>query len=180
MNGTVYAPTSPEVVARAWVGCMGCYNMGRRNGRWMVPDDAEQVGGKCGRCGSDEFWCYDVEGVPVVREMSLTEFVRVGRLAEAVAGHPHSDAVRLWMGYDFSSNVEQWDYDPDEIIARFDESFDGEWDSYSDYAYEWVDNNLGKLDEMFQFLVVDWDQTGRDLAYLTLVDGGSLFIFREV
>lgn len=170
-----------DVRPRAWVGCLGCYNDGRLNGAWGTADIVENVGGPCVRCGSDEWWCFDVEGVPVVREMSPSDFVTVAGLVESVADHPHSDALRLWMAYDWRYHVVERNYDPDEIINAFDEAFDGEWDSYADYAYEWVDNVLGvDADEVVQWLVVDWDRTGRDLAYLTLVDGGTLYIFREV
>ena len=102
---------------RAWVGCLGCYNMGRLNGRWMDADDAEEVGGKCDRCFSDEWWCFDVENVLKVREMSPAEFVRDARLAEAIDGHPNADALRVWVADDFHYNVEQRDFDPDDIVT---------------------------------------------------------------
>ena len=178
MGTTTMVDTEP----RAWVGCLGCYNAGRLTGSWMSPDDAEEVGAPCKRCGSDEWWCFDVEGVPVVREMSPAEFVKVGRLAEEVAEHPNTDALRVWMAYDFHYNVEQRDYDADDIVSAFEEVYDGEHDSYAEYAYEWADNHLGHFDTLDTVLVIDWEQTGRNLSELVLRDGdtGPMYFFRMV
>ena len=115
-----------------------------------------------------------------VREMSPAEFVRDARLAEVIDEHPHADAFRLWVADDFHYNVEQRDFDPDDITSAFEEAFDGEFETYAHYAYEWADNYLGKSDEADAVLVIDWEATGRNLAegYNVIRHDGSLYFFR--
>ena len=172
--------TMTSAEPRAWIGCLGCYNSGRLNGRWMDADDAEEVGGKCDRCFSDEWWCFDVENVLKVREISPAEFVRDARLAEVIDEHPNADALRVWVAGDFRYNVEQRDFDPVDIIDTFEQSFDGEFETFADFAYEWADNYLGKSDEADAVLVIDWEATGRNLAdgYNVVRHDGSLYFFR--
>ena len=61
--------TQNKVTPRAWVGCLGCYNSGTLNGLWLDGVDAADTdgaglsnGGKCLKCGADEFWVMDHEG----------------------------------------------------------------------------------------------------------------------
>jgi antirestriction protein len=135
---------------RAWVGCLGCYNNGKLVGAWLDREQADtpELGGLaremvgqfgslfgCVVCGSDEFWCFDVENLPMASEMSPAEFVRHAERDEELDEHHSSDAVRIFidhMGY----NLRDLDLDIDEVFMAFGDAFVGEWSCVEDFAYE--------------------------------------------
>ena len=75
---TESTPTTADV--RAWVGCLGCYNNGDLVGEWLdaeqcgdlveaglqirARDEEGELGDLCPRCGAEEFWVMDHEGLP--------------------------------------------------------------------------------------------------------------------
>lgn len=65
--------TTTDTTPRVWIGCLACYNAGRLVGDWHDASDAEEVSTADvhGRASShEELWCFDIENIPVRREMS--------------------------------------------------------------------------------------------------------------
>lgn len=163
--------TTTVVAPRAWVGCLGCYNSGKLVGAWLDREQAddpelnglarEWVGDLrnhfgCVVCGSDEFWCFDVEHLDGAGEMSPSEFVRHAERAEELEAHDFPEALRIFidhMGY----TVTDVDLDLDEVFSAFDEAFVGEWSSVEEFAEEYADTQ-GDLVNIPDYLAsaIDW------------------------
>jgi antirestriction protein len=109
---TESTPTTDTV--RAWVGCLGCYNNGDLVGEWLTADDCGDlvaaglarsgvyVSGSsaefCRRCGADEFWVMDHEGLPAAvlsGECSPWQFHELATAWESVES---PEMVAAWLG----------------------------------------------------------------------------------
>ena len=100
-TATESTPTTDTV--RAWVGCLGCYNNGELVGEWIDGAECGDLVGAglarsgvygsgnpaefCPRCGSDEFWVMDHEGLPAAvlsGECSPSQFADLAEAWETV------------------------------------------------------------------------------------------------
>ena len=99
-TATESTPTTDTV--RAWVGCLGCYNNGDLVGEWIDgaecadlveagltyrPDVAGLPSEICKRCGAEEFWVMDHEGLPAAvlsGECSPSQFADLAEAWETV------------------------------------------------------------------------------------------------
>lgn len=173
----------PDVEPRAWVGCLACLISGRIIGRWVPATEAADLSPEAvhGRPTShDELWCFDVEGLPIVREMSLTEATLWGRLLEDVEEW-RRDALIAW--------VRSGDYVAEGLgdlpsLPDFEECYAGEWDSFEDYAAELFED-CGYGTEMPEYIAPYFDMRAwaRDLAYdytTHPAPGGRVFVFRAL
>jgi hypothetical protein len=73
--------TITDIVPRAWIGCLGCYNEGRLVGEWLEADDLEDedtLAAICARPDHEELWAMDTEFIPG-GEMSPAEAARKAR-----------------------------------------------------------------------------------------------------
>jgi antirestriction protein len=95
--------TTDTDTPRAWVGCLGCYNNGDLVGEWLTADDCGDLVAAglarsgthasgnpaefCRRCGADEFWVMDHEGLPAAilsGECSPWQFHELATAWEAI------------------------------------------------------------------------------------------------
>lgn len=109
---TESTPTTDTV--RAWVGCLGCYNNGDLEGQWLdaeqcgdlveaglqirARDEDGELGDLCPRCGAEEFWVMDHEGLPAAvlsGECSPCQFHELATAWELVDS-PEMVAAWLW------------------------------------------------------------------------------------
>jgi antirestriction protein len=99
---TATESTSTTDTVRAWVGCLGCYNNGNLVGEWIDgtecadlveagltyrPDVAGLPSEICKRCGAEEFWVMDHEGLPAAvlsGECSPSQFADLAEAWETV------------------------------------------------------------------------------------------------
>ena len=141
---------------RAAIGCLGCYNDGVINWRWLEPNEARDIPAtglattayyqdgetfdECTTCGGDEFWCFDVEGVIRTTEMPVREFLRLAELSASVLSHPNAEALLA-----FLDNGHLVGEDSD--IEYFDETFRGTWESAEEYVESFLEET-GLLDEV--------------------------------
>jgi len=175
----------------AWVGCLGCYNNADLNGGWLDGTVASDEMGKavrlttrpdslspnvnvtiCARCGSDEFWVFDHEnyGGWLKGECSPMEAQRIAELIAAIEADEDVSLahVTAW-NVACEIDVDEWDA-PTKMA--FQDAFRGEWESFSDYAYEQVteDEGFGKISEHLRGYF-NHDAYARDLAHdYTVVD----------
>jgi antirestriction protein len=181
-------PTSPasdptDTEPRAWVGCLACLISGRIIGHWVPAVEAADLAPEVvhGRPTShDELWCFDVEGLPIVREMSPTEATEWGRLLDAVEEWQR-DALIAW--------VRSGDYVAEgsgdlPSLSDFEERYVGEWDSFKDYAIELFEE-CGYAAEIPEHLLgyFDLDAWARDLAYDYTTErssDGAVHVFRSL
>ena len=191
---TLISPLSPSATSsatdttpRVWIGCLHHYNSGYLVGHWFDAATADEVtladvhegsGLDCAEC--EELWVFDIESIPVRREMSPSEAAEWGGVYEE-AGGEQWPALCAW--------VESGDYvtegDTDlPCVSDFEERYCGAWESFEDYARE-VADLIGLLTDVPEEIAnyFDWDSWTRDLGfdYSTYDDpDGGVFVFRNM
>lgn len=184
--------TLTDTTPRAWVGCLGCYNSGRLNGKWIdgtVAADLVAAGlareitvddytaPRCLKCGSDEFWVMDLENYEgflsgecspsVAQEIALfIEELENEFLAE---NNVDLAAVRA-----FIDDRGSWDAD------TFIDSYVGQYDSLEEYAQELAGELYGKelSAAIWPFTCIDWEWAARELSYDYSILGDG-YVFRQ-
>lgn len=175
--------TTPDTTPRVWIGCLACYNAGQLVGDWHDASDAEEVSADDvhGRASShDELWCFDIENIPVRREMSPNEAAEWGRVFDEVDEHLRP-ALLAW--------VRSGDYVAKGTgdlpsIPDFEERYAGHWDDFDEYAHQLAED-IGLLTDVPEEVVryFDWAAWTRDLAFdFTVEDaaGSGVFVFRSL
>ena len=178
---TTMTTTATDTMPRVWVGCLACYNEGRLVGDWHDASDADEVttADVHGRASShDELWCFDIENIPVRREMSPHEASEWGRVFDEVDVHQRA-ALYAW--------VASGDYVAEGTgdlpsTADCEERYAGHWESFDDYASNYADDTglLSGIPEEIQ-RHFDWKSWTSELAYdYTTCDADSgVYVFRS-
>lgn len=186
MNTTITA-TADDTTPRVWLGCMHHYNSGVLLGKWVGAVDADEVTladlhGESGLGFSEceEIWGYDIENMPIDREMSANEAAQWGRCLDSIDEHLRPALVAWVRSGDYSA--EGTGEMP--VISDFDERFAGEWESFEDYAHDYADS-IGLLTDAPEELAryFNWKSWIKDLAFdYTTVDApnGGVFMFRSL
>jgi antirestriction protein len=178
---------------RAWVGCLGCYNNGDLVGSWLDADDCGDLvaaglarfmeydheyssGVFCTRCGSDEFWIFDHEGLPAAvlsGECSPCQFAEVATAWELV---DDPDMVAAYLG-NMGETVTA------ENLAKLAESAAEAYTGYAtviEYAESYLEDSglLAEVPETLRYYI-DVEAFARDLELggdVSEVDG---YVFRN-
>ncbi len=171
--------TTPAV----WIGCLQCYNEGRLVGDWFPAVDAagDTTSALHGREIADgtheELWCMDSEYIPVRHEMDPATATAWAELLTQVPEHERAPFDAWLLDRD-------WHTEPDDLLLReFDDAYAGAWDSFADYARDYV-ANTGLLDGLHDDVARYFDHAAyaRDLehgyAVLSAADGG-VYVFRD-
>lgn len=178
--------SSTDTTPRVWIGCLACYNEGRLVGDWFDAVTADEVTtydvhGAHSRADShDELWCFDHENIPVRGELDTLTAAAWGRCLAEVDEHQRP-ALIAW--------VESGDYVAEgntdlPSISDFEERYQGEWESFDDYAQQFADD-IGLLADVPEEIAryFDWQAWTRDLAmdYSTYDNPeGGVFVFRSL
>ncbi|MGO2658622.1 antirestriction protein ArdA [Mycetocola reblochoni] len=175
--------TTTDTKPRVWIGCLACYNEGRLVGDWHDASDADEVttADVHSRASShEELWCFDIENIPVRREMSPHEAAEWGRVFDEVDEHQR-EALYAW--------VASGDYVAEGTgdlpsTSDFQERYCGHWEGFDDYARELADD-IGLLHDVPEEIATyfDWDSWIRDLGfdYSTCgADTGGIYVFRAL
>ncbi|MDU5115246.1 MAG: antirestriction protein ArdA [Actinomyces sp.] len=174
--------TVTVVRPRVWIGCLACYNEGRLVGEWvdaadagdLTPDDLHGV-----PTTHEELWVFDLEGFPRgTGEMSPTASVPWGELFEEV-GEAQWPALLAWV----ESGCYMADADGLPCVSDFEDAYQGEWDSFDDYAVQLAED-IGLTDGWPEDTqrYFNWDSWTRDLAFDYAVadaSDGGVFVFRS-
>lgn len=174
--------TTADTTPRVWIGCLACYNAGRLVGDWHDASDAEEVSTDDvhGRASShDELWVFDIENIPVRREMSPHEAAGWGRVFDEVDEHQR-EALFAW--------VASGDYVVEGAgdlpsTSDFEERYAGHWDSFDNYARQIADD-IGLLRDVPEEIATyfDWGSWTRDQRFdYTVVDADSgAYVFKSL
>lgn len=145
---------------RIYVASLADYNAGRLHGEWIDADqdpadimaEIKAMLAKSKEQDAEEFAIHDFEGFESFNIREYQDIDEVAQLAQAIAKHGAAFAA-----YAGSVGVE-------EAIEHFEEAFQGEFDSMSDFAYDLMDST-GQLEEIPQHLrnYFDYEAFGRDL-----------------
>ena len=173
--------------ARAWVGCLGCYNAGRLNGKWVdgitagdlvgnglarVETVGEYTAARCLICFSDEFWVMDLEGYGDFLTGECAPFA--AQWAAELMQELESEGIDLDAAAAFINDRGAWDKD------SFEDSYVGQYDSLEEYAQELAGELYGDQIENAQwpFTCINWEQAAFELSfdYAILGDG---YVFRQ-
>lgn len=180
---------------RVWVGCLACYNAGRLIGEWVDATEAADSASDAawaeavhGGVASDEplssheeWWVMDIDDPHglITKECSPDEAQRIAEWVELVEEEGHDiDAVRAY-GEAFSIP-----FGPDLVLADFEESYAGHWDSREDYAQQFAED-IGAVDPDASWpnSYIDWERAARDLFldyYDEPASGGGIHVFRSI
>lgn len=176
-----------ENQARAWVGCLGCYNSGRLNGRWLdgsVAADLVAAGlaqeitvgdytaQRCLTCGADEFWVMDHEGFLglIDGECSpVTAQERAAIIDEIIEAGIDLDAAAA-----FIEDRGEWDQ------SSFEDQYVGQYESMEEYAIELAEELYGPeiANAHWPFTCIDWQHAARELSYDYAILGDG-YVFRQ-
>jgi antirestriction protein len=158
---TESTPTTDTV--RAWVGCLGCYNNGDLTGEWLdaeqcadlveaglqirARDDDGVLNDLCPRCGAEEFWVMDHEGLPAAilsGECSPWQFHELATAWETVDS---PEILLAWLGNGEETPTAE---NLAELAERAQELFTG-CSTMEEYAEELV-RDSGDLAEVPKYL----------------------------
>lgn len=164
-----------------WVGCLACYNNGHLVGEWTAAADAADLTPEDIHrhpTSHEELWCFDLMGFPSgTGEMSPSSAAPWGELFEEV-GETQWPALLAWV----ESGCYVADVDGLPCVSDFEDSYQGEWDSFDDYAAQLAED-IGLTDgwpeEAQRYF--DWDSWTRDLAFdCTVADAphGGVYVFQ--
>lgn len=162
--------------ARAWVGCLACYNGGTLRGEWVDGNEAGDFV-PCHRPGHEEWWVMDHEGYEglLTGECSPSEAQAIAELIDKL----ESDHIDVAAYAAFRDNYGT-DYATPE---NFEESFEGEHDSMVEFAQQQADD-MGLLNDNAQwpYTCIDWDWAARELRgdYWTANSSGGVYVFRNI
>lgn len=165
-----------------WIGCLACYNEGCLVGEWYPAEDAAEVTSEDlhGRPTShEELWVFDLEGFPRgTGEMSPSATTPWGELFDEV-GETLWPALLAWV------EIGCYIVDADDLpsVSDFEDAYQGEWDSFDDYAAQLAED-IGLTDDWPEEAqrYFDWEAWTRDLkfdyAVADALDGG-VYVFRD-
>ena len=173
---------------RVWVGCLACYNSGRLVGHWFDCTEAADVDLTAvhapgqPRPDCEELWCFDLDGLPIHRELDLLEAAEWGAIFEEV-GEDHWPALCAWV--ESGSYTAQGRGDLP-VLSDFEEVYTGHWPSFEYYARELAadtDMMRGWPEVAIQYF--GWDDWISDLAHdYTVVAAGApdygVHVFRSL
>jgi hypothetical protein len=179
--------------ARAWVGCLGCYNAGRLVGAWFDADDAPTSMEEFDHAGvfrpwvhfaevHEELWVFDHEGFGGVLAGECSP-VQLRELAELIdeardRGIP-VQVVAHWVS-DGNSTA-----DTREFLDGLQDAYCGHFDTGADYAQHLADEIGSAPADTWPYNCLDWERAWRELQYggdnyaISAADGGVL-IFRAI
>ena len=156
-----------DQTSRVYVACLASYNAGVLHGRWIDVDgmDEEDIGEEIEKVfktspaeGAEEYAIHDYDGPLGPLASWLGEHPDLETLCAIVDafGDHEPGAVRAFIGWDGS-----WDRE------RFEESYQGEWDSFEDFAEHLADETIEGLRDCESLLAryFDYDAFARDLRY---------------
>jgi antirestriction protein len=176
---------------RVWIGCLACYNEGTLRGQWFDAAEAGDVTPEKLHPGTfattpiglnpashEEMWCFDIEDMPpgFMREMSPMEAQQVADAYAEIEEQLHEseiDAYFAWLedgGYAGMTAETLADH-----VSDFQDHYSGTWDSFLDYAYDYVDS-CGLLgdDDSIASRYFDYQAFARDLQMdFTVIDAGG-------
>ena len=172
---------------RVWIGCLNCYNRGFLVGDWfdatyaadVTVTDAHWQWGESQDAFCEELWIFDHDNLPVKGEMSPHE---AQPWADA---YNELDSDHLWPAY--CAWVDSGSYTEDSngvgSVSDFLEAYQGQWDSFRDFADDFVEST-GMLRDATEDLVkyFDYDRFERDLKYdYTVQDApdSGVYVFRN-
>ncbi len=171
-----------DTIPRVWIGCLACYNGGRLVGDWHDALGADEVTSEDvhGRASShDELWCFDLENIPVRREMSPHEAAKWGRVFEEVDEHLRT-ALYAWVASGDYVSEGTGDLP---AVSDFEERYCGHWESFDDYARQLADD-IGLLRDVPEEIATyfDWESWTRDQQFdHSVVDANSgVHVFRSL
>lgn len=178
--------TITDAMPRVWPACLNCYNAGRLVGQWIDCTNATDVtitslheGFEGPYSGCEETWCLDHENLPVKGEIGLAEAAQWGQCFEE-ADSGQWPAVCAWVASGCYISEGTGDIPS---IAEFEDAYQGQWDSFSDYAAQLAED-IALTDHWPEEAqhYFNWEVWYRDLAYdYTVMEApdGGVFVYRN-
>ena len=150
---------------RIYVACLGCYNEGRLNGKWVDADEYEDYTHKCKNPQHEEYAIHDYDAMPNLGEYPDSE--KVVEVAEAVIEHGF-DVVNDFIGWGFQ--------DVSRIPDAFITTLDG-WNHNKELGVYLIHElcMMDIPDEMSYYF--DYEAYGRDASInsVFISDKGNVF-----
>lgn len=160
---------------KAWIGCLGCYNNGRLEGKWLDADGARDLVAAglaqratyenghtyaaCIKCCGDEFAILDFDDVPRVLAYEIGDNIAVfsewAEEWERVADQVGAEVLEA-----YAENVAG---EVETALERVEEAFAGEFASEEDWAEDYLDGtgSLASVPAELR-LYIDYEKYARD------------------
>lgn len=164
---------------QVYVACLGCYNEGIHNGKWLDVITLEENHAKehlheCWKPFHDEWAIHDYSDCPeITSEHPDIENLIAVMWAIEKYGQPFIE----WFNLDPSNKA----HHADNFEQAFEDEFQGEFDSEKDFAEHWLWETYPELEDMGHIITsnIDYEGVWLDLYY-TGYDfaGGYVFCSR--
>lgn len=188
MNTETLNDTTPRV----WVGCLGCYNSGSLNGKWIDGINADDISNAvnvverasyftpgetvtvCAKCGADEFWVFDHENFngAIRGECSPGEAYEIAKALESIEDEMNA-LEGAFMAYLSLMGASVKDYA--EHIDGFNDSYIGEFNSDRELGEHFI-YEIGVM-ELPENIApyFDFESYGRELGWDLMNESGHYF-----
>lgn len=171
---------------RVWIGSLAAYNAGHLIGAWYPATEAGDVtvadlhaDTDVPYSDDDELWCFDIENMPIAREMDPAEAARWGEIYEELDSPEQWPALCAWVRSGAYTAEGDTDFP---VLAEAEEAYAGQWPTFRDYAEDLADE-VGLLNDVPDDLrgYIDMDRWARDLQYdYSTVDAPTgVYVFRN-
>lgn len=147
---------------RVCIQCLGCYNEGKLNFKWM---DAEELRenlhdlNPCKKPHHEEYMMADAEDYTLIDEFGeYPDYARMLVIMDLIEGY--GEPFKAWMKYRYTK-----DLDKDEIIETFENEFYGEY-TEKEYAEEYLAGSY-RLDD-YPYMIssnINYDGVWLDLTH---------------
>ena len=188
LNGSEEHEQEPKLRPKIYVASLSDYNAGRLHGSgWTLPRSPRPCWPVSARCWrphrnpiAEEWAIHDYEGFAGVRSAEYESIEKVSKIALGIV--EHGPAFGAWAEY---LGRDSWG-----DLDRFEDCYQGRFDSLTDYAEDFLDalglrETIEKAvpEELQPYVNIDAEAFGRDMSYngdIYVVEddpAGGVFIF---
>jgi len=177
-----HSSTTSPATPRIYVACLAAYNAGHLHGEWIDCDqDADAIHEeiqdmlKASPMPDAEEWAiHDYEGFSGYSVSESEDIETVATLGQLI--EEHGPAIALYLSHGCC--------DVDSLEEHFQDAYSGEWDSESDFAYDWHEQCGHINDDHPLMMYIDWDSVARDMFidgfYSDTDENGVLHVFHSI
>ncbi len=176
---------------RIFIGCLSCYNNGCICGEWKDLNDFESVDElkawtydylKSNHCETEDFKCEGCDEYEIQDSEGLGNLGNYASLDEAFKRH---ESIKEFEdnGYDAEVYTAYINEFHEGSFEDFQDRFQGCYNSYEDYVYEYVNDvvfcDAGNNETLMRYF--DYQSFGRDLSYdiTELYVGNQVYILNN-
>lgn len=168
---------------QAWIGCLAAYNSGHLHGEWVDLDCEVALDEACKKIlatspvdDAEELWVMDHEGLPISRECSPAEALRLGLIVHAFEGRGFDlEIVTFAMDQIQSDGLA-------ELLEYVDNNYLGHYEDAESMAYDHCES-MGWEAPAWAIHFIDYKAMGeallQDYSHFELNSGGIAVFYNQ-